>query len=130
MRRIVGSALLCALAGALALAGEVGADGVGSQVRVSQTGVDGNSAADADSAAIAYDSVRDQYLVVWDADPGVAPLADEEQEIFGRIMRTDGTPVGSEFRISDVGADGNAALDATNPSVAYDPVLDEYLVTW
>jgi hypothetical protein len=40
------------------------------------------------------------------------------------------SPVGSDFRISNVGADTVAARDGTDPAVAYNPTANEYLVVW
>jgi hypothetical protein len=36
----------------------------------------------------------------------------------------------NDFRISDMGPDGNADFDAFPPSVAYNPTNNEYLVVW
>src|SRR5687768_4063715 len=39
-------------------------------------------------------------------------------------------PLDADFRISNVGTDADAARDATNVAVAYNPTANEYLVTW
>src|SRR4051794_9101045 len=91
---------------ALGLAAAAGADTLGPQTRVSTTA--GNGADDADSSAVAYNPMHDQYFVVWDADPGVLfnpPLADNEGEIFGRLVDGDGSVAGPQIRISDAGPD-------------------------
>ena len=40
------------------------------------------------------------------------------------------TPLGVQARISFTGADGDGALTATSPSVAYNPVANQYLIVW
>ena len=102
-----------------------GAETVSPQTRVSSTS---NTGADeADFSAIAYNPLQDQYLVVYDADPGtVAGLVDEEHEIFGQLVDGDGSLVGPNFRISDAGPDANDDFDAVQPSVAYNARTNEY----
>ena len=39
-------------------------------------------------------------------------------------------PLGSQTRISFTGADGDETLEAVSPSVAYNPVANQYLVAW
>ncbi len=39
-------------------------------------------------------------------------------------------PLGSQARISFTGADGDETLEASSPSVAYNPVANQYLVAW
>ena len=36
----------------------------------------------------------------------------------------------NDFRISDMGPDGDVLYDAENPAVAYNPIQNEYLVVW
>lgn len=68
--------------------------------------------------AIAYNSVHNEYLVVWQADvTGV-------HEIVGIRVASDGVPIGSSFTISEPGT------NQFQPDVAYDPVNDRYLVVW
>ena len=40
------------------------------------------------------------------------------------------TPLGVQTQISVTGADGDATLDATAASVAYNPSANQYLVAW
>ena len=47
-----------------------------------------------------------------------------------RIDAATGAEIGADFRISDVGPDGNASYDAYAPAVAYNSAEDEYLVVW
>src|SRR5690349_4963838 len=87
-----------------------------------------NSSAD-DAAGVAYDSKNQRYLaVVRGVDSGV--IGNGQDEIFGHLMSTDGTPIGPDrFRISHVSAT-NPSGDAKPASVAYDSVNDRYLVAW
>jgi hypothetical protein len=110
-------------------------NGVGQEIgpndfRLSDMGVDGTNTAQAFDPSVAYNSVRNEYLVVWWGDDG-APLADSEYEIYGQAVRADGSETGTnDFRISDMGPDADAAFDARDPDVSYARRTDQYLVTW
>jgi len=84
----------------------------------------------AKSAVVAYNSVDNEYLVVWSGNPG--PLSSAEEEVFGqRIDAATGAEIGTnDFRISDMGVDGEIAWEAGFPAVAYNRVDNEYLVVW
>ena len=110
--------------------GATGAE-IGTDFRLSDMGPDGNAAYDADVPAVVYNSTEDEYLVVWDGDDNTAPLVLGEYEIFGqRVDGATGAEIGGDFRISDMGPDGNAAFDAYFPAIAYNSTEDEYLVVW
>jgi hypothetical protein len=89
-------------------------------------------ARDATNPAVAYNTDQNEVLVVWQEDR----LAnDDEFEIWGRRQSPGSSEhIGSQFRISNVGADvaadPSAARDGTNPAVAYNTDEHEYLVTW
>ncbi|MCC6831103.1 MAG: FG-GAP repeat protein [Thermoleophilia bacterium] len=96
------------------------------QLRASVTGADGTATWDATDAAVAHDTRRDRYLVVWAAsssDP-------DEIEIFGRVADRLGRWTGPATRLSQMGPEGNAAFDADTPDVAYNAATDRYLVVW
>jgi hypothetical protein len=99
----------------------------GSDFRISTVGSDGDAARDAEHPSVAYNSADDEYLVTWGAD-GLA--TDDEVEIFGQRVDGAGAEVGSDFRISNVGTDGDANRDADDGAVAYNPDTNAYLVTW
>jgi len=66
-----------------------------------------------------YDSTSGRFLVVWGDNRGV-----NGYDIYGQLVRADGTPYGSNFPISE------ATNDQRNPSVAYDSASRQFLVAW
>ena len=100
--------------------------------RISDMGRDGDIDWDARQADAVYNPDENEYLVVWEGDDNVGTLVDGETEIFGqRIDAATGSEVGiNDFRISDMGPDGDPAFDAQKPAVAYNRVAHEYLVVW
>ncbi|UCD28002.1 MAG: hypothetical protein JSV03_13015, partial [Planctomycetota bacterium] len=73
-------------------------------------------------ADVAYDPTRSQYLVVWRYNYGTGLPKWME----GRFFNDFGSPIGSDFRISDEGI-GDGVF---NPKVAYNPVVNEFMVVW
>jgi Ca2+-binding RTX toxin-like protein len=103
---------------------EVGAD----DFRISSVGTDGNASRDALQPAVAYNPTANEYLVSWAADD---LATNEEFEIFGQRLSAAGAEVGADdFRISEAGTDGDEARDASDPTTAYNPTANEYLVSW
>jgi hypothetical protein len=99
--------------------------------RISDMGPDASTLFAAADPAVAYNSTRNQFLVVWRGDDNTAPLVDDEFEIFGQRLDATGTQTGTnDFRISDMGPDGNTLFGAFNPSVAYKNSKNDYLVVW
>jgi len=111
-----------------AMGAEVGAN----DFRISDLGPDGNANFDVFDATVGYNSVNNEYLTVWSGDDNTAPLVDNEHEIFGqRINAATGAEVGTnDFRISDMGPDGNANFHAFFLAITYNSVNNEYLVGW
>ncbi len=104
---------------------EIGAD----DFRVSDMG--GDVMYDAYAPKVTYNSTNNQYLVVWQGDDNAVGLADEENEIFGQLIDANtGVEIGTDFRISDMGPDGDASYNAYEPNLAYNPNANEYLVVW
>src|SRR5690348_4182313 len=62
---------------------------------------------------VVYNSVDDEYLVVWDANGTVE----------GRVVRPDLSGAGPPFAVSTPDRGGT-------PKAAYDPLRHEYLVVW
>jgi hypothetical protein len=100
--------------------------------RISDMGPDGNIIYEAFHPAVAYNPTNNEYLVVWRGDDDTAPLVNNEVEIFGqRLNAATGKEVGdNDFRISDMGPDGNTDFGAFDPAVAYNGINNEYLVVW
>ncbi|MHC4414577.1 MAG: hypothetical protein ACYS0G_04770 [Planctomycetota bacterium] len=107
---------------------EVGAN----DFRISTAGGDGKLAYDAGSAAVAYNSIDREYLVVWEGDDDTDPLVDGEMEIFGqRVDALTGAEIGAnDFRISDMGPDGDTNYEGGEPAVAFNSIDNLYLVVW
>ncbi|MCO6450709.1 MAG: hypothetical protein J5I90_07945 [Caldilineales bacterium] len=107
---------------------EVGAN----DFRISDMGGSGNTVYGAGSAEVVFNAANNEYLVVWNGEDNVGGLADGEFEIFGqRLQGATGAEVGAnDFRISDMGGTGDPAFSAKTPAVAYDPDLNQYLVVW
>jgi len=94
-------------------------------------GGDGNASLDAYTPSVAYNATNNLYLVVWEGDDDTAPLVGGESEIFGQLLTADGTTTGTnDFRISDMGPDGDPDYDAYYPDVAWNSTDNEYLVVW
>ncbi len=100
--------------------------------RLSDIGTDGDASRDAFDPAVAYNSANNEYLVVWQGDDDTGSLADQEYEIYGqRLNAATGAEVGvNDFRISDMGPDGDSAYNAVNSAIAYNSAHNEYRVVW
>ncbi len=72
--------------------------------------------------AVAYNSIRNEYLVVWEHDAGVGTLA----SIRGRVVSALGEVGPSEIVISH----GPELKHCFGPAVAYGSMHDRYLVVW
>jgi hypothetical protein len=72
--------------------------------------------------AIAYNSTRNEYLVVWQRKVG----ADEftQFDIYAKRLDWGGATLGTSFALT------TAAHDQTNPDVAFDSSNDQYLAAW
>lgn len=116
-RRAAALAAILGTGGVLAGAAATAATGpLDVQQQVSETG-------DSEARA-AYNPRADQYLLVYTGRPG------GDRDVYGRLVDGAGTPQGGEFRISDMGPDGDAAYIGVQPDVTYNARQDEYLVVW
>ena len=97
-------------------------------LRLSDMGPDGNANYDAWEPAVAYNSTSNQYLAVWRGDDDTAPLVDEEFEVFAqRLNAASGVPLGAnDFRLSDMGPNGDANYDASVDGADYTIWADHY----
>jgi hypothetical protein len=94
-------------------------------------GPDGDTPFDAAEPALSYNQVSHEYFVAWVGDSNENGLVDNEFEVFGRRISTDGEALGNDMiRISHMGPDGNPAFDAALPTVVFNPEEAEYLVAW
>jgi hypothetical protein len=102
----------------------------GDDVRISQMGPDGDSSYGANFPTVAYNSVNDEFLVVWEGNNG-APLAQFELEIWGqRVNAQTCAAIGPPIRVSDMGPDSTTTYSASRCAVAYNSTDNEYLVVW
>ncbi|MCP4407069.1 MAG: hypothetical protein GY807_04785 [Gammaproteobacteria bacterium] len=89
---------------------------------------------------VAYNTIDQEYLVVWEGDD---TGADDEFEIFGTILNADGSEKVATYKISEMGfADSTDAdfgvrhdgtpgpTEDTGPAVVYNAINNEYLVVW
>jgi len=98
------------------------------QISTIGTDGDGHGAVSTSGPVVAYNNTDNRYLVVWEAD-GLA--TDNEFEIFGQMLdASNGSEIGSDFRISNSGADADAARSSNDPSIAYNSTDNEFLVVW
>ncbi len=110
--------------------GATGAE-IGSDIRLSDMGPDGDPDFDAFNPAVAYNASNNEYLVVWNGGDDTGSLVDDELETFGqRVNGATGVEIGSDTRLSDMGPDGDPNFDALNPAVAYNASNNEYWVVW
>lgn len=70
---------------------------------------------------VAYNSVRDEYFVVWHDNSPLQP-----RSVMGRRYTAEGVFI-AEYVIA---FNDSPARDNAQPAVAYDPVNDRYLVVW
>ncbi len=105
--------------------GEIGID----DFQISTMGRPGRTESDARNARIRFNSLRDRYLVVWSGDDYSGDMVNDEFEIFGQYLsHSGGLLQPGNFRISKLGAVGDATVDAYGPRLSYSPEVDEFLV--
>jgi hypothetical protein len=77
-----------------------------------------NAANDEDAPSVAYDSVNQRYLVVWQDNRNI------NQDIYGQIVNADGSFFNGNFAVCNEGEYQD------DPSVAYDSANQRFLVAW
>lgn len=98
---------------------------LGGQFRLTTAGPEASTTVYARAPALAHNSARNQYLLVFESNAGGS------LEIWGQRLAAEGTALGSEFKISGfIDLDGQSAVGTFSPDVAYNPNTDEYLVVW
>ncbi len=100
---------------------------LGGKVRLSGMGPGGNSGFGAFDPDVTYNGANNEYLVVWHGG-----TTDGGFKIFGqRLNAATGAPLGAnDFRISDLGPDGNPDFDASSAAAASNGAANDYLVGW
>jgi hypothetical protein len=104
---------------------------IGGDVRLSDMGPDGDGNYAAYSPEVAYNSVQNEYLVVWYGYDG-GPSMLSNHEIYGQwVNGATGTEIGDDFRLSDMGSESVTDIyRAYTPAVAYSGAQNECLVVW
>jgi hypothetical protein len=115
------AALLTAAAAGAGAAGEPRLSVLGRDFRVSGPGATGNEFV----PAVAFSATANEYLVVWE-DYRSAEDFPFDNDIMGRRVSADGSPVGSDLRISG----RSATVGELAPAVAWNLAANEYLVVW
>jgi len=92
---------------------------VGTQVRATVTGPDGDTSYGVDGVAVARDGRTGKQLLVWRRVANT-PKA----RVYGRFLDPQGQPTGAEFAISEAG------FDAGSPAVAWNPRANEFMVAF
>ncbi len=106
----------------------------GSDIRLSEMGIAGSPLYSVGPPDVTYNSIDNEYYVVWSGDNGTALLGlAGEFEIYGR--RVSGLMLkkliaGGVPRISHMGQDALGAYDAISPTVSYNINNNEYFVVW
>ena len=103
-----------------------------SAVRVSRMGLtDSDARFNAFRPTVTWNSRYNQYLVLWHGSDDASVVAARENEIFGCLLSgRAGTVIGSQFRISNMGPDGDTTCNAYHPAAAYNSATNSYLVSW
>lgn len=100
---------------------------VSPEFRISDMGPDGDGSFSAEPPSVAWNSAQNEFLVAWPGDD----VLDGEREVYGQRLNADGAEIGeNDFRVSHMGTDGDTNFAANRPSVAYNPNVNEFLLTW
>jgi hypothetical protein len=99
---------------------------VGSDLRISQQGADGDLESDAEEPAVAADTGSGEYLVTWQ---GNGPS--QEVEAYGQRLTAAGVEVGTnDARFSDQGPAGDPDFYADTSATAFNGAAHSFLVVW
>ncbi|MEM8531404.1 MAG: hypothetical protein AAGF95_11205 [Chloroflexota bacterium] len=113
------------------LDGATGAEVGVSSFRISDMGPDGDGFYDAYNPTVAYNSDLNEYLVTWSGNEISSGRFQGEFEIYGQRLGSSGQEIGiNDFRISDIGPEGDSRYRADNPTIVFNNQDNEYLVAW
>lgn len=93
-------------------------------------GMPADSSRDASDPAVAWGDQQDEWFVVWSSDRQGAGLSDNENEIFGRSVASNGSTLGGTVRLTSMGVPGDPNARALRPDVAYQGSGDRFFVVW
>ncbi len=79
---------------------------------------------------VVWNSVQNEYLVVFEGDSQVAAGITNELEIYAQRVSANGTVIGPPLRVSQMGTDGVNTADAFEPAVTYNATANQYAVAW
>lgn len=104
----------------------------GSAFQISLTGPNGNDDIDGSNPKVLFNTVSNQYFVVWEAD--MDTTTSSEKEIYGQLINPNGTLVGGlgtgQIRISQHGTDGDELFNTYNPNLTLNTSNGEYYIVW
>ena len=98
--------------------------------RISDAGGFGNNLIEVDFPDMAYNTVSQNYLVVWESDDiDQVGVVDNNIQIIGRFVDLNGNVQGNDFLISSLSL-GQSMLTNTRPRVSYNSTNNNYLVVY
>jgi Ca2+-binding RTX toxin-like protein len=101
---------------------------------IARIGTAGDGETDATDPAVAYNSVNNEFVVVFAGDnatDATTATTIDTFEIYAQRVSSTGALVGGQLRVSDLGAlDTNGNFDALVPEIAYNSASNEFLVVW
>lgn len=100
------------------------------QIRISEMGGTGDADYAPEDVRVAYNSVDDEFLLVWESDHHGTQVNGEYEVFARRLDGTTGLPLGPQRRLTYVGDAGDPDDDSGNPDIAYNPDLNEYLLVY
>jgi hypothetical protein len=104
---------------------------IGAQFKISDMGPTANRSYDAIDPVIAYNEINNNFMVVWRGEEGILSNAIGEFEIYGQQLNASGGQIGvNDFKISNMGTDGQPIFDAYSPAIAYNKTNNEFMVVW
>jgi uncharacterized repeat protein (TIGR01451 family) len=103
---------------------------LGNRQRLSYMGPEGDPNYDARDADLIYNSLVNEFMVVWQADDNTSGMVNDEVEIFAQRLDPAINLVGGRVRLSFMGPDGNKNYSATTPRIGLSEIDNQYLVAW